>query len=172
MGVIFHIPEVYTMSINALITIWMGLILRKLKAPFLPSSKNQIQIMMKIADVQAWDVVYELWSWDGRVLRAAYQYNPSKIVWYELSPWLVWYSRLLNIYKHQTIQYHRADIFAQDLHDADVIFCFLLPQWMSKIKTDLWPRLKPGTKLISNIFTMNNASYHSKEWPVYCYIKS
>ncbi len=170
-GLLFHIPELYVMIVNFVITLFTLALLWKLKAPFLPSSKAKVASMMKVADIQKWDVVYELWSWDGRLLRAAHRYDPSKLVGYELSPTLVWYSCFLNILYKQNAVYKRADIFAQDFSDADVLFCFLLPQGMDKIMKDIRPTLKPWTRLISNIFTFKDIKAHHKEWGVYLYIK-
>lgn len=171
MGLLFHIPELYVMIVNFVITLFTLALLWKLKAPFLPSSKDKVERMMKIAAIQKWDVVYELWSWDGRLLRAAHRYYPSKLVGYELSPTLVWYSRFLALVHKQQIVYKRADIFAQDFSDADVLFCFLLPQGMEKIMKDIRPTLKPWTRLISNIFTFKDIKANHIEWAVYLYIK-
>lgn len=51
-GVLFHIPELYVMIINFIITLFTLVLLWKLKAPFLPSSKNKVACMMKVADIQ------------------------------------------------------------------------------------------------------------------------
>lgn len=171
LGILLDIPEIYIILINFLFTLWMAMVLFRLKAPFFPSSKKTIEFMMKLAHIQAGDTVYELGSGDGRILRAAYVYRPGKIVWYELSPRLVWYSRFLNSLRKERIVYKREDLFQQDLSDADVIFCFLLPQGMEKIEQEIRPKLRPWTKVISNIFAFQHIEYTNKEWLVYYYQK-
>lgn len=51
-GLLFHIPELYVMIVNFVITLFTLALLWKLKAPFLPSSNNKVERMMTIAAIQ------------------------------------------------------------------------------------------------------------------------
>ena len=150
---IFWWSEGVVTIVDGILALWALRNLSKLWAPFLPSSQKKVQVMMKLADIQPWDVLYELWSGDGRILRASLLYHPKKIVGYELSRILIVYSRVLNYIRKEQIQYKRVDLFTQDFSDADVIFCFLLPVAVKRVEEQIWPTLKPWTKLLTNIFT-------------------
>ena len=45
-----------------------------------------------------------------------------------------------------------SDFFKADLHDADVIFCYLFPGAMDRFFREKFPELRPGTKIISHGF--------------------
>ena len=168
---IFWWSEGLVIVLDGILALWALRNLSKLWAPFLPSSHKKVQVMMKLADIQPWDVLYELWSGDGRILRASLLYHPQKVVWYELSWILIIYSRLLNYLCKEQIQYKRVDLFTQDFSDADVIFCFLLPGAVKRVEDQIRPTLKPWTKLLTNIFTFEQIPHtNTQDW-IYCYVR-
>ena len=169
---IFHRPEQIVVGINIILAIGALINLSKLGAPYRPSSKKKTLLMMNLANIQPWDTIYELWSGDGRILRACLPYKPGKIVWYELSRLLIIYSRLFNRIRKESIQYKRVDLFQQDFRDADVIFCFLLPQAVQRVEQEIRPTLKPWTRFITNIFKLEHTDHHHKEGSLYVYIKT
>jgi hypothetical protein len=168
---IFYRPEQIVVGINIILAIGALINLSRLGAPYRPSSKKKTLLMMKLAKIQPWETIYELWSGDGRILRASLPYKPGKIVWYELSRLLIIYSRLLNRIRKESIQYKRSDLFQQDFGDADVIFCFLLPDAVKQVEQQIRPILKPWSRVITNIFNFEHTKYHHKEQNVYVYKK-
>jgi len=169
---IFWRSEQVVIVINGILSIFALINLSKLGAPYRPSSKKKTLLMMNLANIQPWETVYELWSGDGRILRACLPYKPGKIVWYELSRLLIIYSRLFNRIRKESIQYKRVDLFQQDFRDADVIFCFLLPQAVQIVEQEILPTLKPWTRFITNIFKLEHTDHHHKEGSLYVYIKT
>jgi hypothetical protein len=49
----------------------------------------------------------------------------------------------------------RGDLFSVDLSDADVVFTFLLQETNERLKEKLRRELRPGTRIVSNIFTFS-----------------
>jgi hypothetical protein len=47
------------------------------------------------------------------------------------------------------------NFFEQDLHDADVIFCFLFPPIMHKVEHKLRNELKPGARVVVYAFPLS-----------------
>lgn len=166
---IFHRPEHIVVIINIILSIGALINLSKLGAPYRPSSKKKTLLMMKLAKIQPWETIYELWSGDWRILRACLSYHPNKIVWYELSRILIIYSKLLNWIRKEPIQYKRVNLFQQDFRDADIIFCFLLPDAVKQVEKQIRPTLKPWTRVITNIFNFENTPHQYKEHSVYIY---
>jgi hypothetical protein len=169
---IFWRSEEIVIIINGILSIFALIHLSKLWAPFWPSSQKKTQLMVKLTQIQPGDTIYELWSGDGRILRACLPYHPHKIVGYEISWILILYSRLFNRLHKENIQYKRVDLFQQDFRDADVIFCFLLPQAVQRVEQEIRPTLKPWTRFVTNIFKLEHTEHHHKEGSLYVYIKT
>ena len=103
-------------------------------APFVPTRKKWIADAMKLAAVGQNDVVVDLGSGDGAVLRAALECGAKKVVGYEINPLLVGWSRLrLRKFKNRaTIQ--TGDFFHAKLPaDTTVIYLFQVEKVLKKI---------------------------------------
>jgi hypothetical protein len=59
----------------------------------------------------------------------------------------------------------------QDLTKYDVIVCFLLIEAMTNFERDVWPKLKKGTRVISNSFKLKGVPITEESAGVYLYIK-
>lgn len=122
---------------------------------WVPTSQALVDAMMKIGKVTAKDVLYDLGSGDGRtVITAAkigaratgIEYNPDMV---ELSK-----QNAAKAGVAERVTFMKADLFETDLSQANVITMFLL----SSINLKLRPKildLKPGTRIVSNTFTMD-----------------
>jgi precorrin-6B methylase 2 len=123
---------------------------------WVPTSQALVDAMMKIGRVTAKDVLYDLGSGDGRtVITAAklgaraygIEYNPDMV---ELSK-----QNAAKAGVSERATFMKADLFETDFSQANVITMFLL----SSINLKLRPKildLKPGTRIVSNTFTMEN----------------
>ncbi|MCX6794068.1 MAG: hypothetical protein NTY06_03105, partial [Candidatus Gottesmanbacteria bacterium] len=69
---------------------------------------------------------------------------------YEINPILVLFSKLRGTKTHWKNFWHA------DIHDADVIFVYLLPWKMKRLADKLKGELKPGTTIVSNSFIFPN----------------
>ncbi|MSQ51269.1 MAG: class I SAM-dependent methyltransferase [Betaproteobacteria bacterium] len=123
---------------------------------WVPTSQALVDAMMKIGKVTARDVLFDLGSGDGRtVITAAkigaraygIEYNPDMV---ELSK-----QNAAKAGVTERATFTKADLFETDFSQANVITMFLL----SSINLKLRPKildLKPGTRIVSNSFTMDN----------------
>lgn len=121
---------------------------------WVPSPQTLVDKMLDMAKVTAQDVVMDLGSGDGRtVITAAkrgatafgIEYNPDMVA---LSQKNAAASGVGN-----KATFMKADLFETDLSKATVITMFLLPQINLKLRPKLLD-LKPGTRVVSNTFTM------------------
>jgi SAM-dependent methyltransferase len=110
--------------------------------------------MLDMAKVTAQDYVIDLGSGDGRLVITAakrgaralgIEYNPDMV---DLSKRNAANERVLD-----KAQFIKADIFQSDFSQASVITMFLLPELNLKLRP-LILNLKPGTRIVSNSFTM------------------
>lgn len=136
--------------------------------PFVPSSRKRHRTMIKLADLKGDEIVYDLGCGDGRlVFNAARQ--AKKAIGYELSIPLYLFGNILRLFNPKNASIRYGNIWKQNYEDADVIFCYLLPVAMKQFYKQVWPNLKPGTRVISNAFQIHDVKPIKKEDKVYVY---
>jgi len=122
---------------------------------WVPSAEPMVDVMLNVAGVTADDVVIDLGSGDGRTVIAAAK-RGARARGIEFNPELVALStanaRAAGV--EARAQFVRGDIFESDLSEATVITMFLLPELNRKLRPRLL-ELKPGTRLVSNTFAMD-----------------
>lgn len=136
--------------------------------PFVPSARKRHRTMLKIAELSPRDIVYDLGCGDGRLVFASAP-HVKKAIGYELSIPLYIFGKLVSIFKSKKASIRFGNIWMQDYSDADVIFCYLLPGSMKKFHKEIWPKLKPGTRVISNAFQIHDLKPDKQEDKVYLY---
>jgi SAM-dependent methyltransferase len=122
---------------------------------FTPTRHNIADAMLKLADVTAADVVYDLGSGDGRIPIIAAQKYGAHAVGIELRPQLVELSwRIANEAEvANRVSFIVGDLFEADLTKATVITAYLSPSIM-KALVARFRALKPGTRIVSHQFPM------------------
>lgn len=121
---------------------------------WVPTSQALVNKMLDMAKLTAADIHFDLGSGDGRtVITAAkrgaraygIEYNPDMV---ELSKRAAAKEGVAD-----RATFEKADLFAADLSRATVITLFLLPDINLKLRPKIL-NLKPGTRVVSNTFTM------------------
>lgn len=100
--------------------------------------------------------IYELGSgWGGVAFLLASHFPNSQVVAYEISPlpWMV--SKMVQrLKKRPNLQLYKKDFFKESLESADLIYCYLCPKLMERLKPKLEKELKPDCRIISNTFSL------------------
>jgi hypothetical protein len=136
---------------------------RPLRGPdviYIATPPDVVEAMLKLANVTASDVVYDLGSGDGRIPIAAAQKYGAKGVGIEIDPRLVKEANA-NLSKTnvtEKVKFLNEDLFEADFKDASVVTLFLLPSLNAKLIHKL-KTLKPGTRIVSHSFDMGSG------WP-------
>jgi SAM-dependent methyltransferase len=122
---------------------------------FSPTRHNIADAMLKLANVTADDVVYDLGSGDGRLPIIAAQKYGAKGVGIEIDPRLVEISwRIANEAEvANRVSFMVGDLFEADLSKATVVTMYLSPSIMKILERRL-RALKPGTRIVSHQFSM------------------
>lgn len=141
---------------------------------WVPSAGPMVDVMLDLAGVTDKDVVIDLGSGDGRTVIAAAK-RGARAIGIEFNPDLVALSTLgaQAAGLAGRARFVHGDIFQSDLSGATVITMFLLPELNRKLRPALLA-LKPGTRLVSNTFAMDewmpdgtaNAGGDCKTWCV------
>ena len=128
-----------------------------------------VNLTLKLAKLTNSDIVYDLGCGDGRLVFSA-SGLAKKAIGYEISIPLICYGKIVSLfYPHAKIRF--GNIWKQDYSDATVIFCYLLPGAMKQFHKEIWPKLKKGTRVISNAFEIHDLKPGKKEDKVYLYCR-
>lgn len=124
-------------------------------APWLPVRTKDYERIMKAIEGHAGPFV-ELGVGDARIItQVADRFHISSIG-YEIStiPYLAAKSRVARIPKEHRPKILFKDFFNVSLQDAKIIFCFLTPPAMKKLKEKFEKECAPGTRIISYTFAI------------------
>jgi SAM-dependent methyltransferase len=125
---------------------------------WVPTPQALVEKMLDIAKVTPKDYVIDLGSGDGRTVITAAK-RGSKALGIEYNPDMVELSKR-NAAKEgvsDKASFVKADLFESDFSQAQVITMFLLPDINIRLRPKILD-LKPGTRIVSNSFTMGEWS--------------
>jgi SAM-dependent methyltransferase len=120
--------------------------------PYIPSTRLNVDEMLRLADVGPQDVVFDLGSGDGRVVIAAARDYGARGVGIEIDAGLVAESKD-NARRDRVadrVQFRHGDLFGSDLSDASVVTMYLLSSLTEKLQPKLFNELKPGTRVVAH----------------------
>jgi SAM-dependent methyltransferase len=126
--------------------------------PYVPTTEEAVQAMLKLADVKKTDVVYDLGCGDGRIVVAAAKNFGAHAVGIDINPVRIAEAKE-NAKKNgveSLVRFEENDLFEADFHEATVVTLFLLPNVNLKLRPKLLAQLKPGTRVVSNTFDMGD----------------
>ncbi len=123
---------------------------------WVPTPQAVVDKMLDMAKVTKTDFVMDLGSGDGRTVITAAQ-RGARAMGIEYNPDMVELSKKNAAAAGVTDRatFVKADLFETDFSKADVITMFLLPSINMKLRPKLLD-LKPGTRIASNTFTMED----------------
>ena len=122
--------------------------------PWIPSSRKAVRQMLDLAEIKPDEQVYDLGCGDGRIIITAAKKYQARAVGIEIDPirWL-WCQFLITIFGLRgQVRIIFGDLFQQDLSEADVVVCYLLPETTKKLQGKLLKELQPNTRVVSNTF--------------------
>jgi len=123
---------------------------------FVPTPQEVVEDMLRLANVQKGDVLYDLGSGDGRIAITAARKYGIKATGIDIDPERI---REANENAKKAgvtglVQFRQENLFAADFKDATVITLYLLPDLNVKLRPKLCNELKPGTRIVSHQFEM------------------
>lgn len=120
--------------------------------PYIPSTRGNVDEMLRLAAVTPNDVVYDLGSGDGRIVIAAARDYGARGVGIELDAELVKLSteNALSAGVAERTVFRASDIFAVNLREATVVTMYLLSGLVAKLEPKLLAELRPGTRIVAH----------------------
>jgi len=129
-----------------------------LDVEFVPTPHNVVAEMLRLAKVTKDDLVYDLGSGDGRVVITAAKRYGARGVGIDIDPARIKESRE-NARKAgvaKRVKFLEQDLFQTDFREATVVTLYLLPRLNLQLRPKLLRDLKPGTRVVSHDFDMDD----------------
>ena len=127
-------------------------VLRAPDVAYEPTPMEVVHAMLRLAKVNAGDVVYDLGCGDGRIVITAVRDFGARGVCVDIDPVRIAESRenarQANVVDR--IRFLNEDLFATDVGDATVVTLFLSPALNLKVRPKLRRELKRGTRIVSH----------------------
>ena len=123
---------------------------------FVPTPQEVVEDMLRLANVQKGDVLYDLGSGDGRIPVTAAKLYGVRAVGIDIDPERIREAQenaRRNGVEH-LVKFRNDDLFEADFRDATIITLYLLPDLNLKLRPRLLSELKPGTRIVSHQFDM------------------
>ncbi|MDF1590280.1 MAG: class I SAM-dependent methyltransferase [Desulfobacterales bacterium] len=112
-------------------------------APFIATSKRLTRKIVALADIRPGERVYDIGCGDGRFLIEANKFYGARAVGIDISPLVCALAKLTTWLKRADVVILCANFKTCDFQDADVIFCYLVPDQMAILGEKL-KQLKKG----------------------------
>jgi cyclopropane fatty-acyl-phospholipid synthase-like methyltransferase len=137
--------------------------LRRPDVIWIPTEDPVVTAMLKLARVTKDDVVYDLGCGDGRIVIAAARQFGARGVGVDIDPQRIAEAKeaAKKAGVEDRVQFLVGDIFDPNLKigDATVVALYLLQSMNERLRPRLQKELRPGSRVVSNSFTMGSA------WP-------
>jgi tRNA A58 N-methylase Trm61 len=121
-------------------------------APFVPSPQTVVEYMLKLADLKAGEVLFDMGSGDGRTVIMAAKTFGARGVGIELREDLA-KKAMSQIHENgldDRVTIMNTDMFTVNLTSADVVYLYLTTSANEKIKPKLESDLKKGARIVSH----------------------
>jgi SAM-dependent methyltransferase len=150
------VPVLFCLSL-ALVPSYQAARQKQLDVPFVPTKYPVVDEMLKMANVQKTDIVYDLGCGDGRLVIGAAQKYGARGVGIDIDPERIKESKdnAAKAGVSNRVQFLEQDLFQTDFHEATVMTLYLLSSVNRRLRPKLLQELKPGTRVVSHDFDMD-----------------
>jgi hypothetical protein len=129
------------------------------KLPYVPTPQVVVDEMIKLANVAADDLVVDLGSGDGRIVITAAKQNKASGFGVDIDGKLV---ALSNKNAREAgvadrAQFFERDMFKTDIGKATVLMLYVLPDFMTRLRSKVLKELQPGARVVAH-------DYYMGEW--------
>ncbi len=141
-------------------------------SPWWRTNKKTARIMCELAKINDKDIIYDMGSGDGTALCIAAREYGATGVGIEVDLSRFWFSKILARFfgVSDKLRFKRKNFFDVDLSEATVVFAYLIPKTLSRLKIKFLKELKPGTRVVTFVYKIDLPMIASdEESEVYVY---
>lgn len=125
-------------------------------APYISTENKEIDDILKKAGLKTGQKFLELGCGDGRVVRSAVKNYSVKGKGIDINPTLIFLAKIrAKLQNVKNIEFSTENVYTTDMNTADVIYLFLLPQVIAKLKNQLISETKTNVLIISHGFKID-----------------
>ncbi len=129
-----------------------------LDVPYVPTPPEVVAQMLALVAPTKNDVLYDLGSGDGRIVITAAQRFGLRGLGVDLDPDRI---QEANANAKQAgvtdrVRFLRQDLYKTDLRPATIVTLYLLPRVNIELRPRLFEQLRPGTRVVSHAFSMED----------------
>ena len=128
-------------------------------SPFVPSDQDNVERMLKLAQLKDDDVVVDLGSGDGRIVLTAARMNRKlRGFGVDVDEKLVQESNAAARAEGvaDRVQFFHRNAFDADLREATVIAMWLWPEFQLLLRPLILAQARPGTRIITNLWDLGS----------------
>jgi tRNA G10 N-methylase Trm11 len=132
--------------------------LRQPDVHYVPTPPEVVAAMLKVANVEESDIIYDLGSGDGRIVITAAKEFGAHGTGIDIDPQRIKEARANAEAAGVSgkVKFLNQDLFETNFSDATVVTLYLLPSLNLKLRPKLLAELKPGTRIVSHAFDMGD----------------
>jgi SAM-dependent methyltransferase len=126
------------------------------EVPYVPTPEKVVAEMLRMADVNQDDVLYDLGCGDGRIVITAAKERGCRGVGIDIDMTRIQESRVnaSNAGVSDKVEFLHMDLFEADISQASVVTLYLLSRVNLRLRPKLFLELNPGTRVVSHDFSM------------------
>ena len=125
---------------------------------YVPTPEEVVGQMLQMARVNNNDIVYDLGCGDGRIVITAAKVFGARGVGIDIDPARIKDSNenAQRVGVADKVKFFQQDLFKTDIREATVITLYLLSELNLRLRPKLFNELKPGTRIVSHEFSMDD----------------
>src|SRR3990167_7262024 len=121
--------------------------------PFVPTTGRSIRRIFDSVKLKKSDVFFDLGCGDGRLVYFVAKKYGIRAIGVERNPLLNWYSNIQrNLFKIPHVEFLRKNLFDVTLTEATVIYLFLFPEMVEKLRNKFLTECRKNTLIVSHGF--------------------
>ncbi len=125
---------------------------------YVPTPREVVIEMLKMAQVKRNDIVYDLGCGDGRIVITAAKVFGARGVGVDIDPVRIKESNenAREAGVTDRVKFIEQDLFKTDISEATVVSLYLYPELNLRLRPKLFRELSPGTRIVSHEFDMGD----------------
>jgi len=129
---------------------------KKPEVPYVSTPDEVVAEMLRIANVDKDDVLYDLGCGDGRIVITAAKMHGCRGVGIDIDPERIRESRenAIKAGVSDRVQFIQMDLFEAEIKEASVVTLYLLSGVNLRLRPKLFLELSPGSRVVSHEFSM------------------
>lgn len=123
-------------------------------APFVPTPMRAVHEVLKHAKIKKGDILYDLGAGDGRFLHFAEKDYGAKATGFEIDPGVFLLAKMKQWLLGWKGTMVRSSFQKQNISDADVIICYMMPRSLKTFQGYFSKQIKNGARVVSYAFSI------------------